>query len=503
MKTPGHDEQLSAFHDGELSAVERMEVERRLTESEMLRGELHAITQLSTRLNDLADAGPEFNLVDRVMSQLPLVAAPAITSSMAGLPETRPRQMRFGAWLWTVAGLGLAALLTWPLMSVPDQVGSLPAVSSPHLAIDSQHTEATPSPLAVAPEQSAMAMNDAFPGDSVAHDVPGSPIPAMVPADPRAMAGAMEPAGVAVPAESADPQELQQLTRTVTRIIRDRSLTNGEQLTLLESDGPVPVLLDYQVVDVARVANSIQVLLHKNGVQTLTAEGTTSSDTVAKGHLSEDEMRVIYVAATPNVMNSTFEASNEDVLSNNLGEVYAINVTPDRGAGPANMVADKQNAGPPEKPAGESSAGPATSAAALRISKVAEADAPKSLESDPPIALSPPAMLNGICVELNDGQQFYAELSQRQSGAYNQVTPRRTNPAGRGAPAPAVRNAIDGLAGGSSNTPFTPEQLQNSYQGSQRKLQKALIVVRSRAAVADEAEPTKEQAPPRPAAEPK
>ncbi|RLS51808.1 MAG: hypothetical protein DWH91_18240 [Planctomycetota bacterium] len=496
MKTPGHDEQLSAFHDGELSAAERMEVERRLTESETLRGELHAITQLSTRLNDLADAVPEFSLVDRVMSQLPPSTAAAST---AGLPETRQRRMRLGAWLWTVAGLGLAALLTWPLMSVPNQVGSLPAVPSPHLAIDSRHTEASPSALAVASDQPVMAMNDTFPPVSAAHDVPGSPVPAMAPADPRAVAGAMEPAGVAVTEESADPQELQQLTRTVTRIIRDRSLTNGEQLTLLESDGPVPVLLDYQVVDVARVANSIQVLLHKNGVQSLTPGGTVTADTVAKNHLSEDEMRVIYVAATPQVMNSTFEASNEDVLSNNLGEVYAINVTSDRGPDPANIVVNKEPAGPPEKPAGESLAGPAQSAAALRISKVAEATAPPA----PSITLPSPPMLNGICVELNDGQQFYAELSQRQSGAYNQVTPRRTNQAGRGAPVPAVRNAIEGLAGGSANTPFTPEQLQNSYQGGQRKLQKALIVVRSRAAVADEAGPTKAQAPPRPATEPK
>ncbi len=477
MKTPGHDELLSAFHDGELSAAERAEVERRLAESEALRGELGSLSLLSARLADLADALPEFDLRGRVMGAIasqslrPVVAAPSFGSATG-------RSRRIAPWLWTVAGLGLAALVTLPLMNGPDRADVALNEKPQGPSLEST----TDGALVVAPAPAPAAAVMAGPGlgdevgmagsapSLVTADAPSEPAPEAA----FALADAEDTIDAAELAELADLKEL------ITKIQRQRSLAPGEMLARLEADGPVPMLFDYQVVDVARVSNDIQILLQKIGVETLPSEANDKKSEAPRKDSDEGELRMIYVAATPMALNYTIEVSNQGILDNGLGQVFAI-------SGSETEVANDQSA-----VALPRSMTKFDEAASRRMnnnefskdsSKAKAIDSPHEspTETDANLYLT-----NGICVELNDAPQVYAELTQRQSGAYNntrapsQAAKKQvTDPAPA---APLLKNSLELPSSRSVyNGPLNTQQLQN-FNSPQRKLQRALLVVRSNAA---------------------
>lgn len=123
MTTPGPDERLSAYYDGELSAAERAEVERLLTERSDLRNELSGLADLSLRLNDLAEELPDFDLRARVLTQIENARRNHLP-----IPVKSPVQ-RFPKWmplLLTACSLMLLIAVSLPLLST--------SVTSPQLA---------------------------------------------------------------------------------------------------------------------------------------------------------------------------------------------------------------------------------------------------------------------------------------------------------------------------------------------------------------------------------
>ena len=105
----GPSEKLSAYHDGELRALARWRLERRLRRNPRLRRELELLGRVGSALRDAAKAGaPAADLWDRIAMRLP--AADARRAEALARLRRRRRAWLVGGPLGAAAAAGLGAL---------------------------------------------------------------------------------------------------------------------------------------------------------------------------------------------------------------------------------------------------------------------------------------------------------------------------------------------------------------------------------------------------------
>lgn len=303
MTTPGPDERLSAYFDGELSAVERAEVERLLTERSDLQHELNGMADLSLRLNDLAEDLPDFDLRPRVMAQITRTRRSDLPKSSRTSSLSRQRWMPL---FLSVCSLVLLAAVMWPLLPMSDSLPQLAqhdaagkTLSTPNFAIVKAPVVSQESELA-AHELGIVSTNDNSVVDaSVAHETWNYT------------------ADQTVSPDGKGPSVL------LAQIEKSRGLKAGEIVSRMIESGDTPMLAEYTVVDVRRSAQDVEVLLKQNGIQPLVAPASDSRDASRSSVATTDEAAPLRVylldAETTSLNTAIFECKG-------LQEVVATKV---------------------------------------------------------------------------------------------------------------------------------------------------------------------------------
>ena len=319
MTAHGPDERLSAFYDGELSGVERAEVERLVTERPDLRAELSELAGLSQRLSDLADELPEVDLRSQVMQRI-AAARPApqrflVDSGGAGALAPRRRWMPL---LLTVCSLLLLVAAVWPLLPLSDRADLVANNENPErgftgrtggdLSYSDESGMATPSPKKSG-EGARLAANDS---------------PMMAGRSPIEVAessasGARDTGADGALGDGTGPSEF------LASLEQRRDLKPGDIVSRLIEGGDVPVIADYTVADVQRTGNHVEILFLDNGIVPLhpTAEKLKSGSGGTHSRKSADSgTRVYLVEAESTSLNTAlFQCQN-------LTGVVALNVEP-------------------------------------------------------------------------------------------------------------------------------------------------------------------------------
>ncbi len=314
MSAHSPDDRLSAFYDGELSAAERAEVERLLTERADLRSELSGMTDLSQRLGELADDVPEFDLRPPLLERIAHTQR-ASSAPRASTPPTARR--RWMPALLAICSLGLLVAVVLPLLSQPKQADlvAINDASTHHGAKD----RAEPAiPAASGPAETVAALAEGpFNAPALASD---SPAPAMSAVASDNATGSSEAA--AAPADSPDgtgPSEV------LNRLAHDGDLRPGKIFQQLAMSGDVPLVAEYTVVDVQGSSQQLEVLLQTNGIEPLIpsdkADSAHGENRSAKS-LAVSETRVYIVDAEAQSVNTAILGCSQ------LQEVVYSNVEP-------------------------------------------------------------------------------------------------------------------------------------------------------------------------------
>ena len=299
MTTPGPDERLSAYFDGELSAAERAELERLLTERSDLRNELNGLADLSLRLNDLAEDLPDFDLCSRVLSQIQNTRKTALPLASRTSPIHRRSWMPL---FLSACSLVLLAAVMWPLLPISD---SLPQLAQHHAAEDKI---SMPQLAIVKATASAQEAHSAFNEDGLGAT---SNLSLTEGHATTATLGA-----VASPDGNGPSMVLAQIEKT-------RGLKAGEIVSRMVEAGDTPMLAEYTVVDVRRSAEDVEVLLKEHGIQPLVPPETKTLDAAQSSSVKVDAaapLRVYLLDAESVSLNTAIMECKA------LQEVVATNV---------------------------------------------------------------------------------------------------------------------------------------------------------------------------------
>lgn len=256
MTTPGPDERLSAYFDGELSAAERAEVERLLTERSDLQNELNGLADLSLRLNDLAEELPDFDLRSRVMAQIDRTRRSTPPMPVKTSPPTRQSWMPL---FLSVCSLALLAAVTWPLLLTS---GNMPQLAQ-HDAADQKFSHvnlaAKNVPLSSqGPQQASWDLGVATTNNFSLNEASQSP------------EAVNSTTAFSVSPDGKGPSVI------LAQIERSRGLKAGEIVSRMIQSGDTPMLAEYTVVDVRRSAQDVEVLLKEHGIQPLATPASDS-----------------------------------------------------------------------------------------------------------------------------------------------------------------------------------------------------------------------------------
>ncbi len=294
MTTPGPDERLSAYYDGELSAAERAEVERLLTERADLRSELGGLADLSQKLNELADDQPDFDLRPLLLKQiensrrspLPLVSAPTPIRRRAWMPL-----------LLSTCSLMLLAAVMWPLLTTTD--------SSPQVASYESAADQLPRPQVAIVKSTIAEHSEEEASDSVV---------------------ALD--GSSTPNEASPPEEVGQADGTgpsvvLAQIERTRGIKAGEIISRMIESGNTPMLVEYTVVDVRRSSRNVEILLQEHKIQPLFSQESEDKPS-DKSSVDNDDatasFKVFLLDAESQSLNSAIYQCKDlpDVVATNL-----------------------------------------------------------------------------------------------------------------------------------------------------------------------------------------
>ena len=319
MNTHGPDERLSAFYDGELSAAERADVERLVTERADLREELSLLAGLSQRLSDLADDLPEVDLRSRVMQRI-AAAQPAspragVASGVAGVWTPRRRWMPL---LLTVCALTLLVAAVLPLLPLSDQA-DLVAIHE----VREQENLGMMGGDPVISSESGMgspSLDTTLAGEEFAtHDSPMTVSLAPAEEAENSASAARSVGAEWLHSDGTGPSEF------LASIERVRDLKPGDIISRLVEGGDVPMIADYTVVDVDRTANHVEILLQEHGIVPLnpTAETEKRNATARPTKANTlSNIKVYLVDAESVSLNTAL------VQCQNLKEVVGLNVEP-------------------------------------------------------------------------------------------------------------------------------------------------------------------------------
>ncbi|MFO1004509.1 MAG: zf-HC2 domain-containing protein [Planctomycetaceae bacterium] len=301
MTTPGPDERLSAYFDGELSAAERAEVERLLTERSDLRHELNGMADLSLRLNDLAEDVPDFDLRPHVIAQITSKHRSTLPTSSRTSPSARQSWMPM---FLSVCSLVLLAAVIWPLLPMSGNLPQLAqhdaaekALAVPKLAVVKAPAVSQESDFASS--ELGILTNDSLVDTSGTH-------------------GTLNyTANQAVSPDGKGPSVL------LAQIEKSRGLKAGEIVSRMIESGDTPMLAEYTVVDVRRTAQDVEVLLKEHGIQPLVAPASDSRDASPSSTVTAAEAAPLRVylldAETTSLNTAIFECKG-------LQEVVATKV---------------------------------------------------------------------------------------------------------------------------------------------------------------------------------
>jgi|GEM_PF-3491154 len=504
MSASGPDERLSAFYDGDLSAVERAEVERLLGERPELQVELSRLSDLSQRLGELADDVPEFDLRPQLLQQVMVArraAAPAPLRTVA--LGTRRRWMPL-----LLAACSLTLLVAAMLPLIPRSNQSDMVAMAPQSRVSSVNG---------ADGGNSKSIDSAAPSFAMSAEI--SPGAALVSGSPVASAMSASGFGGAIggpeelSSESANPEETGP-SELLVQLEHNRKLKPGDILSQMVESGDVPIVINYTVVDVDRGARSVEVLILQNGIVRL-VPSTPADNEQAKSHPPQDmlasKMKTFLIEAEADSLNTTI------LECNNLRDVVAINVEPlglsvaeeaqvakrntdansagDTLAAPAQSLADTaQSQADADRAPAPTTAAPAEKSPALsrrsglsdeestpeKLAAAEDTGAPKrmSIKSDVPSsdALPPPsaelkeqaplqakrnsaASINGYSFAIENGDEMYAELQQRQSQQTKNVS----------------QNSVGNQDLVAKNTPFSPSH-GKQYSGAELNMLNGLPV---------------------------
>jgi anti-sigma factor RsiW len=255
----GDDEELlSAFHDGELHGDERTAVERMLAEAPAARESLDELTELRGMLQALprpaAPAELRQSVMGRIHAALPVAA-------------NAHRRRRRPSITWILSTTACAVI-----------VGGIYVVSrpeAPRLGGDFAATDSldyTPAPMTAPTEAAAPGPRSAADRDAV----------------PPPMGLATTSTEVVVP--QLNGEDLERLRRLIAG---GELPVPGELIPDFREIGDQLVLIEYSVVDVQNVYGQVQVVLSRNGIVPVTADGELGA---ARDDLS-GELYGIYIDA--------------------------------------------------------------------------------------------------------------------------------------------------------------------------------------------------------------
>lgn len=368
MSAHDHDEQLSAFYDGELPVEERLEVERLLTANAELRGALNIFTDISHRLSDLADDIPPVDLRDTVLDRIGRsVATASLPVSTPAPVSSAVNKPRF--WmplLLASASLVLLVAMVLPLIqSVQDQQilvmnapESAPAMTmnreADRGAIDApMAAPATTVPMTAVSPPALMA--DALHGQAsmkevhaplVAHSI------ASHPADVGAStySDSVDQDWTDSRLEEADDEGAGP-SAFLADLERQRGLKPGEIVSHLIESSEGLWIVEFMVVDIQRGATEFEVLLKQNGIIPIgdaTAPGQTESGVAATpdtgfpviAQSPDTPLKAILVDSEINALNSAINDSQK------LEEVVNWSLEPLEFSAPEALIA-KESADTP------------------------------------------------------------------------------------------------------------------------------------------------------------
>jgi hypothetical protein len=287
---PHPDEELSAYHDGELSPTERAAVERRLAESVDDRTTLEAYGDLSRELASLSPVKAPQELRAAVLRRIQSLSTQPQSAATRRGRGARRSWMLWGASLAAVAGLLLAVALSGRFgrddaqladaSVVTGQAAPSAAANSAETAFDKPNADAAAGDSSwwtgLAPrggEESAdesTAANIEFPMVEPAAEA--SPAPGGLggggDSPPRSAPFRAEPARSA---SSVDPLPL-----SPERLVLDPLAPPAvaDVLAYMDRLGDQAVIVEVEVVDVDQTADDMLVLLRKRGVHVLAADGS-------------------------------------------------------------------------------------------------------------------------------------------------------------------------------------------------------------------------------------
>ena len=484
MNGHSHDEQLSAFYDGELSAVERAELERLLTERPDLRSDLAAMADLSQRLSDLADDGGDFDLLPGVMERIRAGSKDRTTSSSPisqfsanrNAPDSFRR--RWMPSILAIASLGLLVAATLPLMMRSEE----------HLVVVAVENKMA----------SDMAPAAAEPTAPVAKAI-GAPA-GILPSVEGGVAGAdlAVTSDMAAKKEAGTPsdQDLAQLLRSISE---KRWINPGEMIHHLVEAGGDAMLVEYQVVDVERSATNVEYLLKKKGILPIPTVQTPAKTDLPVVNPDNKQLFVLVIEADPAPLNEAFTA-----LSNTVGikEVVFTNIDsqslndelPEQGlaansSAPAVNPVSEAPEGMGEKRKGALSASAADS---KDLPVFPPAPAPLEKASDSPqvvmgnsVALSNGTEVYPVLEKAVNNAMFRQNATQRMGNSLNSPGVNlRGNP-----PQPRSRSGVRDLEKPGNNTDngFSRNvDLQYSNRSMNRARQLAIVVLKTESGPATE-----------------
>ncbi len=434
---------LSAYHDGELTGEERAAAERLLEESLEAREALEDMAEVSDAVRSLPRPRAPERLRADVMEQVVRLRPAA-----AGRPLRTSRRV----WVYSAAtaatALVAAALYQW----------SQPGPQSGALVADNRFAT---------PAESPRPMRDAPGGPmfDTAVDAPG--VESLQHPLPSASTAVADSTGA-----DLDGDALRSWLQSLERVP-----TEGELLARIETNQDQPVLVEYLVVDVGQALDQVQVLLARNGIQSLNqslqsteaADGTRGRSMVIYVDAPQEQMLTALNDLDRQLKNVVAVNANADVatwlnverkqLTPRLASMVpqapeppAQQPTPPKPSpvSPDNP-APASRAGPPENRAGSPEESQKGSGSTFRNDK--GADAARETEGPPP---PPSATRAAEDKALYSAMPVTGEFQRRMTTAPRQPVgnsaPQRSNPA----PAPIDRADSDARA----NAPVPPARAQ-------------------------------------------
>lgn len=300
MTTPGPDERLSAYFDGELSAVERADVERLLTERSDLQNELNGLADLSLRLNDLAEDLPDFDLRSRVLSQignsrrnmLPLASRTSSTHRRSWMPL-----------FLSVSSLALLAAVMWPLLLTSDNM--------PQLA----QQDAANAKLSIS-QPASMKATVAAGEDKLIESSEGR------------LVATSDHFNLGVATSAVASQDGKGPSVILAQIEKTRGLKAGEIVSRMIESGDTPMLAEYTVVDVRRTAQDVEILLKEHDIQPLVSpehEALAARKPTAAKDDAETSLRVYLLDADSVSLNTAIMECQglQEVVATNVDHYFA------------------------------------------------------------------------------------------------------------------------------------------------------------------------------------